>query len=87
MQLRVKKIVRVKKSHVRARLWDISLISMYEVVFLFFYCWRFIVLKNRLQFNSTNILHGYQWQANLYIFHQAAMMGLGLDWKEGGVGG
>ena len=27
-----KKIVRVKKSHVRARLLDISLISVYEVV-------------------------------------------------------
>ena len=32
MQLRIKEIVRVKKSHVRARLLDISLIRMYEVV-------------------------------------------------------
>ena len=36
MQFRIKKIVRVKKSHVRARLLDISLISMYEVVLLSF---------------------------------------------------
>ena len=64
MQLRIKKIVRVKKSHVRARLWDISLISLYEVALLFFYCWRFIILNNWLQFNSSKISHGYQWQAN-----------------------
>ena len=32
MLLRIKEIVRVKKSHVRARLLDISLIRMYEVV-------------------------------------------------------
>ena len=43
MQLRIKKIV-------RARFWDLNLISMYEVVLLFFYFWRFIVLKNWLQF-------------------------------------
>ena len=49
--MRIKKIERVKKSHVRARLWDISLISMYEVVLLFFYCWWFIVLKNRLHYS------------------------------------
>ena len=63
MLLRITKVVRIKKLHVCARLCDVSLISMYEVVFLFFYYWRFIVLKNRL--NSTEILHGYQWQANL----------------------
>ena len=55
MQLRIKKVVRVKKSHVRARLWDISLISLYVVALLFFYCWRFIILNNRLQFNSSKI--------------------------------
>ena len=32
MKLRIKEIVRVKKSHVRARLVDISLVRMYEVV-------------------------------------------------------
>ena len=60
MQLRMKKIM-------RARLWDINLISMYEVVLLFYYCWRFIVLKNRLKLKSTKILHGYQRQANLLL--------------------
>ena len=67
MQLRITKIVRVKKSHVRARLWYIGLINMYEVVLLSFYCWRFIVLKNKLQFHITKILHGYQRQANLFV--------------------
>ena len=37
LQLRMKKTVRVKKLHVRARLWNLSLISMYEVVLLFSY--------------------------------------------------
>ena len=40
---------------------------MYEVVLLFFYRWRFIVLKNRPQCSSTKILHGYQRQANLFV--------------------
>ena len=40
---------------------------MYEAVLLFYYCWRFMVLKNRLQFKSTKILHGYERQANLFV--------------------
>ena len=67
MQLQIKKIVHIKKLHIHAQLWDINLISRNEVVLLFYYCWWFIVLKNRLQFNSTKILHGYQWQANLFV--------------------
>ena len=55
MQLQIKKIVCIKKLHVCTQLQDISLISMYEVVFLFFYCWQFTVLKNGLQFNSTKL--------------------------------
>ena len=67
MQLQIKKIVHIKKSHIHAQLWDINLVSRYEVLLLFYYCWWFIVLKNRLQFNSTKILTGYQWQANLFV--------------------
>ena len=61
------KIVRVKKSHERARAWDFCLTSMYEVILLMSYCWRFIVSKNRLQCNSTKIPHGYWRQANLFV--------------------
>ena len=39
------KIVRVKKSHERARAWDFCLTSMYEVILLMSYCWRFIVQR------------------------------------------
>ena len=35
MQLQLKKIVCIKKSHVQAQPWDINLSSMYEVVPLF----------------------------------------------------
>ena len=51
--------MRVKKSHVRARSWNIGLIGMYEVVVMFFCCWRFIVLEKTPQCSSTKILHGY----------------------------
>ena len=33
MQLRIKKIMRVKKSYMSARLWDINIISMYLLLF------------------------------------------------------
>ena len=56
-----------KKSHERARAWDFCLPSMYEVILLMSYCWRFIVSKNRLQCNSTKIPHGYWRQANLFV--------------------
>ena len=57
MQLWIIKLAHIKKLQVCARHWDIGLISMYEVVLLFFYCWQFIVLKNRPQCSSTKILH------------------------------
>ena len=57
MQLWIIKITQIKKLQVCARPWDIGLISMYEAVLLFFYCWQFIVLKNRPQCSSTKILH------------------------------
>ena len=57
MQLRITKITQIEKLQVCARPWDIGLISMYEAVLLFFYCWQFIVLKNRPQCSSTKILH------------------------------
>ena len=60
-----------KKKRARQKIARISLIiclnSMYAVVLLFFYCWRFIVLKNRLQCYSTKVLNGYQQQANLFV--------------------
>ena len=34
---------------------------------MFFYCWLFIVLKNRPPCSSTKILHGYQRQENLFV--------------------
>ena len=57
MQLWIIKIAHIKKLQVCARPWDIGLISMYEAVLLFFYCWQFIVLKNRPQCSSIKILH------------------------------
>ena len=57
IQLWMIKIAHIKKLQVCAWPWDIGLISMYEVVLLFFYCWQFIVLKNRPQCSSTKILH------------------------------
>ena len=61
MLLRIKKTCASKN---RAHKLDNS---MYAVVLLFFYCWRFIVLKNRLQCYSTKVLNGYQQQANLFV--------------------
>ena len=40
---------------------------MYEVDLLFFFCWWHVILKNRLQYKSTKILHGHQWQVNFFI--------------------
>ena len=60
MQLQIKKIVCIKKLHACTQLRDISLISMYEVVFLFFYYWQFTVLKNGLQFKlptTSKLVH------------------------------
>ena len=45
-----------KQPHVRARPWDICLISMYEVILLMSYCWRSIVSKNRLPMRLRNDL-------------------------------
>ena len=39
MQLQIKKIVRVKKSHVRAEAWDICNIGYVRVRPFIFYCW------------------------------------------------
>ena len=64
MQLWIIKLAHIKKLQVCARPWDIGLISMYEVVLLFFYCWQFIVLKSRPQCSSTKI---YFYQCNFVI--------------------
>ena len=57
----------VSKNRMCAHKLDTCLIFMYEVDLLFFFCWRFVILKNRLQYKSTKILHGHQWQVNFFI--------------------